>query len=133
MPAIAAITLDGNAGVDHVFTPKFADVSKSLVQWNKAGSAPVGDEKLTFSVNRSQAGAQKVTIKMVLPKTQDVEIGGLTRPTVVRTSYIEMSFVSSDTAPIDDRYEMLELARSILNNTTNPTLNAAIVNLEPYY
>lgn len=133
MPAIAAITLDGNAGVDHVFAPKTSDMSKSLVQWNKAGSAPVGDERLTFSVSKSSSGAQKVTIKLVLPKTQDVEIGGVTRPSVVRTAYVTLEFTSSDSAPIDDRYEMLELVRSIVNNTTNPSLNAAIVNLEPFY
>jgi len=133
MPAITSITLDGNGGVDHVFAPKFTDMSKALVQWNMPGSAPVGDERLTFSVNRSQSGAQKVTIKLVLPKTQDVEIGGVTRPTVVRTAYVELSFTSADSAPIADRYEMLELVRSVVNNTTNAAINGAIVNLEPFY
>jgi hypothetical protein len=131
MPAIAQFTLDGISGADHVFNPD--NVTNNVVTWLKSGTSPVGDERFTMRTSKTPTGKVKSTIKLVLPKTQDVEISGVTRPTVVSTAVIDISFTSDATAPNADRYEMLDLIRSIFDYSKNPDLSNSVALGQAFY
>lgn len=124
MPAIASMTLNGISGADHVFTPDHA--TDGLVTWVKRGTAPVGDEVLTMKTYTTPTGKIKSTIRLILPKTQDVTVNGVTLPTVVSRSVIDVSFTSDRTAPDSSRFEMLDLIRSIVSFTDNPDISNSI-------
>ena len=123
MPAVADITLNGISGADHVFV---ADHSRDgLVTWVKRGTAPVGDEVLTMKTYTTPTKI-KSTIRLILPKTQDVTVSGVTLPTVVSRAVIDVSFVSDRTAPDSSRFEMLDLIRSLVSFTDVPAVSNSV-------
>jgi hypothetical protein len=134
MPALVAYTLNGVSGADHVFTPFTID-KNGVAQWIKAGDAPVGDERLSVSVNyNSQSGRYRTAIRLAIPKTQDIEgDGGVSRTTVVRTGYVNIEFVSDSTHTAVERGELLDLARSVLNATDASGISDAVVFNQPFY
>jgi hypothetical protein len=110
------VTIDGLSGADHVFNPY--GITNGVAIWHKSGSATVGDEQLTISVTRNANGRNKWLLKLKLPKTQDVDVGGVTRPTVVRTAYMTVEVLTDGTAIDDDRGELLDMLRSLLDNNS---------------
>jgi hypothetical protein len=133
MTAIAQLTLNGLSGADHVFKPIGID-PKGVATFLAAGTSPVGDEKLTVSVRRSPNGGKNVTeIRLNLPKVQDVVVGGVTKPTVIRTGVATITFSTDQTAPFADRDELLALVRSALSFEDAPGNVSAILDMYPYY
>jgi hypothetical protein len=131
MPALANMTLNGLAGADHVFKPY--NVIGGLVTWINAGTAPVSDERFTFSSVRTPTGRVKVVMKLDLPKSQDVEIGGVTKPIVVRKAYVTLTIDTDSTAPEADRYEILDLLRSLVSASDNLPISTAVVENGTFY
>lgn len=131
MPAIADITLNGVSGADHVFTP--LSTTNNVVTWVKAGTAPVGDEKLSFSTSILPSGKRRSILKLVVPKTQDVDVGGVVRPTVVKTAIAALEITTDSTHTLAERGELMDLLRSALNETDAPVITAAIENNQPFY
>jgi hypothetical protein len=124
MPALAALTLNGLSGADHVFAPYGID-AKGVATLIAPGTAPVGDEVLTFSSIRAPNGGKtKTTLKLKIPKTQDVTVGGVVRPTVVKTAYAEISITTDATATLADRQEIFALVCSALTLGENPQIVA---------
>lgn len=122
MPALIAMTLNGLSGADHVFAP-FGIDHKGVTTLIKPGTAPVGDEVMTFSTSRAPNHGKLTTIlKLKIPKTQDVEVGGVTKPTVVRTSYIELRMTTDSTATYEDRQEIFKMLCSAVTYGENPLI-----------
>jgi len=133
MPAITTLTVNGLSGADHVFAP-FSIDSKGVATLIAPGTSPVGDEKMTLSVNRAPNGGKiKTELRFVIPKVQDVVVGGVTKPTVVRTGNIVVTMSTDATATADDRNELFALLCSALTLGENPEIVHAFQNSTPFY
>lgn len=133
MPALAVLTLNGLSGADHVFAP-FAIDTKGVATFVAPGTSPVGDEKLTFSVNRAASGGKiKTELRLSLPKVQDVDVGGVTRPTVVRTGYVTVTMSTDATATLADREELFAMLCSALTLGENPAIVNSFQQSTPFY
>lgn len=132
MPAIAAITLNGVGGADHVFTPFNID-PQGVAKWVKTGTTPVGDETMTVSVKKMPSGKFRTLLKIVVPKVQDVDVGGVTRPTVIKTGILSIEFTSEGTHTVSERDELLMLVRSAVADADFPAFVDAVVNNHPFY
>lgn len=130
MPQLASITLDGLAGADHVFLPRDITNGVATLVNTLVSGAVIGDERLTVSVVSTTSGKQKVTLRLAVPKVQDVVIGGISRPTVVKTAYAELTFSSDATGSADDRGEIVLLVRSLLSKDV---MWDVIAGLQRYY
>lgn len=133
MPAVAALTLNGLSGADHVFAPDYQD-SKGVQVFRKPGTAPVGDEILTFLTTRAPNGGKiKSTLKVKVPKTQDVDVGGVIRPTVVKTAYAELTITTDSTATLEDRQEIFKMLCSAVTYSENPLIVDSIEQALNFY
>lgn len=133
MPAMSNLTLNGLSGADHVFAP-FGIDPKGVATFVVPGTSPLADEKLSIGVTRAPNGGKiKTEIRMSLPKVQDVEVGGVTRPVVVRTGNVLLTISTDPGAPHTDRDELVLLLASMLNNTDAPPVVAVLTALTPFY
>lgn len=133
MPAMIALTLNGLSGADHVFAP-FGIDAKGVASFKVPGSSPLADETMTIGVNRAPNGGKiKTEIRLSLPKVQDVDVGGVTKPVVVRTTNASLVITTDPGAPHTERDEIVLLLASMLNNTDAPPVVAVLTALTPFY
>lgn len=115
MPQLASVTLNDGT-TDHAFAPRGIDTSGVATLVESTG-VPVGDRRLTVSRTRTQQGREKSTLKLTLPEIQDVEVAGVTRPTIVRSAYAELTFSFDATSSTTERGHMMSLISSLLGKT----------------
>jgi len=132
MPAINAMTLNGLSGADHVFAPYGID-SKGVATLINAGTSPVGDEKLTLSSVRLPSGKVRTELRLQVPKTQDVDVGGVIRPTVVKTGFAVLTMTTDGTATSDDRQELFKMLCSAVTYSENPNIVDMFEQNHPFY
>ena len=133
MPAFTSLTLNGLSGDDHVFVPLGMD-AKGVSTFVNKGTSPVADEKLTISVIQStNGGKNKTELRFLLPKVQDVTVGGVIKPTVVRSGVLTLTISTDATAPQTERDELVLLLRSAINGTHASTIVDVLTALTPYY
>jgi hypothetical protein len=126
------MTLNGLSGADHVFAPYGID-SKGVATLIKAGTSPVGDEKLTLSSVRLPSGKVRTELRLQVPKTQDVDVGGVTRPTVVKTGFAVLTMTTDGTATSDDRQELFKMLCSAVTYSENPNIVDMFEQNHPFY
>lgn len=128
MPALATLTLKDMAAANHVFKPR--DIKDGTALFVESTGVPIGDKRVTVNITETGSNRRKATYKIVLPVVQDVTSNGVSRPTVVRTSYVDISFTFDGTSSSDERGNAVAFARSLLmlDSQWDP-----IVGLEPYW
>jgi hypothetical protein len=115
MPQLANVVLKDHAGTDHTFIPR--DVTGGVATTVLSTGVPIGEKTASFSVTRTATGKRKCLLKMALPVVQDVVVSGISKPTVVRTSYAEISFNFDPTSSTAERQDALAYAISFLKDT----------------
>jgi hypothetical protein len=136
MPQQKVVTIDGLAGADHVFQPFGAP--NGVFTWSKNGEYPVGDEKLTITTTRPTTGRHKWTLRLALPKIQEIEgAGGVARPVVARVGYLTI-IVDTDATALEEteRGELIDMARSVLDNNSGAnrdTITESLVYSRPFF
>lgn len=129
MPALAAIAIDDGAStpVTHTFSPQTTD-GRSALLLNRTSVLPRGMEQLTTDVRLAQSatGANKVTLKLVLPVVQSVN--GIN--TVVRQSQVTVVFDLSQDSTAQERKDIRVLMANLL---ANASVVSMIGNIEPQY
>jgi len=118
MPQLAPIVLKDYEAADHTFTP--VNIDGGVASLVNSTGVPIGDQVLTYSSTKTASGKRKALLKLVLPVVQDVVVAGISKPTVVRTAYVEMSFTFDSTSNAAERHDALGLAWSLLGSTTAP-------------
>lgn len=116
MPQLNTIVLKNDAAVDQTFTP--LGISSGVATLRQTTGVPIGDKTVTVSSNTTATGKRKVTIKMVVPIVQDVAVSGVSKPTVVRTSYVDLQFTFDQTSNNGERYDVLALLKTLLAEQT---------------
>jgi hypothetical protein len=112
MPQLNAIVLSDGTD-NHTFSPRGVDNS-GVATLVKSSGVPVADERLTIARSRTSAGREKVTVKMTIPVVQDVVVAGVSRPTVVRAAYADLTFSFDGTSSTEERSDIRTLLADLL-------------------
>lgn len=126
MPQLAPVVLKDRDGNDHTFNPR--NVSGGVATLVNSTGVPIGDKQVTASLTKTASGRYKAVFKIALPVLQDVVVGGVSSPQVVRTSYVEISFGYDGKSNSAERRDALGYAYSLLAGSfasdINDNLNA---------
>jgi len=123
MPQFSNLILKDRAGLDVTFKPK--DVKAGVAKWVKTTGIPAGDQSVTVSSNDTQNGRRKAIVKLVIPVVQDVLVGNVSRPQVVRTAYAELTLNFDSLSLAQERADITNYAMGCLewgNTQINPVI-----------
>lgn len=108
--------------VAHTFTPR--NIAGGVGEVVENSGVPVGENRVTISLRKTQGGRYKGTLKMVFPVVQNQVVAGITTPVVVRTGYIsvETDFASTSSEAernnaIGQLADALAIDKVLINDT----------------
>lgn len=130
MPQFVPVTIGGAGGVSHNYKPR--DITAGVATLVESTGIPIGDRRISLSTTRSQNGKVKLVIKFAQPVVENVTVNGVTRPTVTRTNYSEMSFNFDGSSTKNDRDDLRFQMKEFLD-TLNPLTVGYIHDLEGLY
>lgn len=132
MPQLNTLVLKDGAATpaDHTFQPR--DVSGGVATLVESTGTPIGDRRITLSTSRTAQGRVKPTMKFVLPVVQETEVGGVSRPAVIRTAYVDVQFSFDATSSLQDRKDAVALVRNILADDQT-MVRGALIDLAGIY
>lgn len=110
MPQFVNMVLKDHAAADHTFSP--SSISGGIATAVESDGVPIGDKRISVSTNQTSNGRRKVTVKMTIPVIQDAVVAGVSRPTLVRAAYADVT-LSFDGA--SSSAERLDVAAYISN------------------
>lgn len=131
MPQMTPVVLTDNAFTDHTFAPRGIDANGVATLVRSTG-VPVGDERLTISRTRTAQGREKTLVKMTLPVVSTVSEGGISRPSVVRTAYADITFSFDGTSSTLERANARKMLADFLNNSES-IASSVVDDLETLY
>lgn len=118
MPQLNTLVLTDSANTEHSFAPRGVDAN-GVATLVKSTGVPIGDEKLTISRSRTAQGREKVVMKLTLPVQQNATVDGISRPTVVRSAYAEVTFSFDGTSNTAERAVARSLVADLLADATS--------------
>lgn len=129
MPTLAPMVLKDRAAtpVDHTFNPR--DTTNGVTTLTESTGVPIGERRITMAHLRSNNGRIRAVTKFVVPVVQDVEVNGITRPTVVKTNYAEVTFNFDGVSTTQERKDIVGFVENYLK-AANTVANGFIVDLE---
>lgn len=111
---VAPVVLKDGLGTDVVYAPR--DITNGVATFVKSNGVPIADKRLSVNKTRNaQSGREKVTMKLVVPVVQDVVVNGVSRPTVVRTAYADITLTFDGTSTTQERTDCRAMAYFLLN------------------
>lgn len=113
--------------VDHTFTPRSVRDGVGVVVEN--GSVAMGENSVSLSQRRTENGRQKTTMKMVFPVVADEIINGVSRPVIIDTDYVTITYdfgPTSTTARRNNVQGMVEDSQK----SSKTLIKASVVDLE---
>lgn len=115
--------------VEHTFNPR--DLVGGVATFTESvDGVPLADRRVTASLNRTAGGRVKANLKFAIPVVQDVVVGGVTKPTIVRTAYADIMFNFDQSSNTRERDDLAGFVHDALKWTDNPVLMGLIVDLE---
>lgn len=114
--------------MSHAYKPR--DITAGVATMVESTGIPIGDRVITLSQARTGSGRIKILIKLKIPVVQDAIVNGVSRPTVVRTNYGEISFNFDSSSTTRERDDLAELITEITKWADNPMFGSYIVDLE---
>lgn len=124
----AALALKGFNFVIRTFSPR--DIVGGVATFVHSTGVPIADERLTLTQSRTPQGRTKTKLSGVFPIVQDVVVAGISRPTVVRTTYVDLTVTAENTASIAERDDAISVMRSFVDSDAGFN---AITKLENLY
>jgi len=115
MAQLAPVILKDYADVNRTFKPR--DITNGVATLVESTGVPIGDNRLTATQSRTANGRQKTAFKLTMPVVQDQTVNGVTRPTLVRTAYAELSVTTDASATTNERFTMQKLLYTLLAST----------------
>jgi hypothetical protein len=98
----------------------------------ESAGIPLGERRITLSQNRATSGRVRVLVKFSIPVVQDSTVNGITKPTVVRTSYADVTFNFDGSSSIQERKDLVAYVNE-LTLSTKADVQAYLVNLDGFY
>lgn len=132
MPQMNPLVLKDGAATpaDHTFVPRTIEAGVATLV--ESTGVPLGERRITFSQNRSASGRIRAIVKLVLPVVQDVTVNGVTKPTLVRTNYVDMTFNFDATSSTQERKDVVAMVASALG-ATQTMVRTYLIDLEGLY
>jgi hypothetical protein len=132
MPQLTPLVLKDQKSprVDHTFNPRGIDGGVTTLV--ESAGIPLGESRITFSQTRQTTGRVRALVKLAIPVVQDSTVNGITKPTVVRTSYVDMTFNFDGSSSMQERKDIVAFVNE-LTLATNSPVQAYLVNLEGFY
>jgi len=113
MAAFAPVVIKDAADVDVTFSPR--NLEGGIATFVNSNGVPVGDKKITLTMGRPNAnGRRKVSFKLALPVVQDVVVSGVSKPTVVRSIFVDMTWQWEATSTPAERADSHAFAYKLL-------------------
>lgn len=129
MTQLTTVVLKDAAAADHSFIPR--DISGGVATLVNSTGVPIGERTVSVSNTKTSTNRRKATMKLVVPIVQDVVVAGVSKPTVVRTAYADLTFTFDGTSNHDERADALAYLVSALADTS--VFKPAIVDLSAPY
>ncbi len=113
----------------HTFTPE--DISSGVGALTESSGVPIGDSRVTIAMKKS-SDRRKPEFRLSVPIVQDETVNGVTRPVVVRVSYVDVKFNFDATSSEQERNDVVGMVESALSSS-NTMINDVIVKLQGVY
>lgn len=115
MVQLTSLVLKDHAGTDLTFVPR--DIVGGVATTVNSTGVPLGDKTVSFATSRASTGRRKVTFKVQLPVVQDQVISGVSRPTVVRAAYADITLTFDGSSSTIERQDMLAAVKALFADT----------------
>lgn len=129
MPQLAPIVFTDDQGDSHTFTPN--GMSNGVATLVQSTGVPIGNKRLTVASTQTQTGKLKTSIKLAVPVVQDVVSAGISKPTVVRTAYVDIVFTFDNTSSDMERGHLWSMVKALFSNS--PLLTDVVVTPSQLY
>jgi hypothetical protein len=132
MPQLQTLILTDRAAtpVAHTFTP--LNIKDGLGTVVESTGVPIGNNRVQVALNQTTTGRYKVVIKFAFPIVQTQTINGVSTPTVVRTSFTDLTFTFDSTSTLQERKDVVGMVQSALD-PTKLLINDTAVGLQGIY
>jgi hypothetical protein len=115
MAAFAPVVIQDAIDVEHTFAPR--NLEGGVASFVESTGVPISDKKVTLNMGKPTAtGRRRISFKIALPVTQDVVVGGISKPTVVRSIFVDMNFQFESTSTMAERADAHAFAYKLLAN-----------------
>lgn len=131
MPQLANLVLTDRAAtpVNHTFTP--LDIQSGVGVVVESSGVPIGDRRFSVSLNKTSQNRYKPVIRLTVPVVQDATVNGVTKPTVVRTAYADLTFNFDPSSTEQERKDVVGMLQSSLDSAK--WVNDVAVKLQGVY
>lgn len=129
MPQLQNLVLTDRADtpVNHTFVPR--GITGNIGEVVESSGVPIGDSRLTISLNKTSGARYKAVLKLEVPVVQTATINGIDTPSVVRKAYAECTFSFDSTSTEQERDDIVGMLASALA-ADKPLINDTIVKLQ---
>lgn len=134
MPALVNTVLADRATptpVNHTFVKR--DVTRDGVGTVvETSGVPIGNNSLSVGLRRTPSGRYIATVHLACPVVQDVTIGGVTSPQVVRRAFAKCEFTFDEKSTEQERKNIVGMFASALD-PSKVLVNDTVVLLQGVY
>jgi hypothetical protein len=132
MPQMSNLVLTDRAStpVDHTFTPR--DIVDGVATVVESGSVPLADKRFSLELRRTPQGRYKAALKGTFPTVATETINGVSRPTVLRQAYFDLTFSFADTSTEQERKDIVGQLASALD-PSKTLVNDLVTKLQSIY
>lgn len=132
MPQLQNLVLTDRAAtpVAHTFVPRSIEGYVATVA--ESSGTPIGDNKVSISMQKTAAGRYKAVVKMAFPIVQTETINGVSRPVVVRTAYADATFNFDASSTETERNNVVGMFADAFG-TGKVLINDTVVKLQGIY
>lgn len=116
--------------VEHTFLPR--DIEKGVGSLAVSSGVPIGDNRLTISLNQTSTGRYKPRLQLAVPIVETQTINGVDSPKITRVAYCDLQFTFADTSSEEERNDVVGLLASALE-PGKTLINDVIVKLQGVY
>jgi hypothetical protein len=102
---------------EHTFTPSGISGGIAELVERSTNGVLIASNRLTLKVGRSGTN-NKCEIHLALPIVQDAVVGGVSRPTVVRTLHADIVLKFPQDSSFSERQAMRNMCESMLRSST---------------
>lgn len=113
--------------LSHTFVPR-SPADSSVVLFAETATVPIGER--TFTISTRKTGTKyRTRIKLESPVLVTEVINGVSRPSVPRIAYADLTFTFEDTSTAQERANVVGMFANSLA-AAQTMINATLVNLE---
>lgn len=133
MPQLQNVILTDRStptAVNHTFAPR--DIVNNVGSVVESSGMPAGDNRMTITLKRTTTGRFKPSLQFTFPIVVNETINGVVRPTVLRTSYVDLTFNFDGSSTEQERKNVVGMIESALG-AGKILVNDTVIKLEGVY